>query len=236
MSRPVDQKSHLRSRSSVTTRFGSQSSASSVSFDQKHRFSQVSDADRTKFQSFKFPSPTSSPRSSILLPSGGFAGGLPTPPPSRHDLQFFPDHELANPSPSSVEGTSPSFAPSLPSPQYQTQHQTPRDASVDLTPMESYVEEIYEEYGRDSEAGWSPYRWPSNSASSYNAGLMKSPYGGQFVTPSAGAGHHINTYRVKRGLIFRRGLPSSSIMRILLLGSWFAMIILIVLAVLFIVK
>lgn len=224
MSRTVDSKSHLRNRSS-TTRFGTQDSASLPFHPQKPRLDEVSDADRGKLQSFKFPSPTSSPRTSVATSDSFAIIGLPTPPP---DLQFFPDHGFAMPSTEVMKG---------PSAQYEIQYRTSCEVAADLVPMEGHVEETYEEHGRDSESSWSPYRWPLKSDSSHESGLMKSPYGGHFVTPSVGASHYINTYRIKRGVIFRRGLlPSASVVRTLLIGSWLAMLMLIVLAILFIVK
>jgi len=224
MSRTVDSKSHLRNRSS-TTRFGGQDSASIAFHPQKPQLGEVSAADRGKLQSFKFPSPTSSSRSSNATSDSFAIIGLPTPPP---DLQFFPDHGSAMPSTEVMKGTS--------SPSAQYEIRTSCEVAADLVPMEGYVEETYEEYGRDSESSWSPYRWPLKSDSSHEAGPMKSPYGGHFVTPSAGASHYINTYRIKRGVIFRRGLPSALVVRALLIGSWLAMLVLIVLAILFIVK
>jgi len=222
MSHSENPASHLRNRSSVT-RFRSQISTASNPSIHKQPFNHVSDEDRTKFQSFKFPRTPS--QASPSHSSACFDNGLPTPPPSSLDQHFFPN----TPSPLAF-----AEAHSLPTAYPSLQHQGMCQSShkVDLVSMESYAEETFEQrraVGSDSDPNWSSSRWRPGSS-----GPVKSPYGGHFVTPSVGAGFYLNTYPGKRRLIFCRGLPSAPIIRILLLGCWIAVIAFIVLAFLFV--
>ncbi|KIK55544.1 hypothetical protein GYMLUDRAFT_47765 [Collybiopsis luxurians FD-317 M1] len=293
--------SHLRNRSSASRfglGFGSQSQSqladSSPLVVGKTTPYHVTDADRTKFQSFKFPrspstgsststtrtrspSSSSSPRSFISCDTANVNAnvsnivglhGLPTPPPSASDS---PNSSLSPQTPNSNLNYSPSpiVYPSLPQRFKKQRHiddsfsaySTSKNASVDLRNMEeTFIEddslltsEDLDPYrGRDSVdstrsrfdgPGWYSYRWPS-SASHSESSSSSSPFREDRVgysssnsnSNSKSPGYLHNTFRIKRGVVFRSGLPSTTVMRMLLWGSWAAMGVLIVLAVFFIFK